>query len=274
LQALKKALDIIEDKNIDSIICLGDIVGYNANPMECIDILQSCPKVSYIMQGNHDRDVVCFDDLKFSEVLRLSEDAYNGLKYSNSVLSNHHKLWLKSLNEERLVEDDNLSFWVSHCSPECCTSHGYILNKWDAKISLHFFKSWGSVNLFFFGHTHLPTYIVEENGKVHFDMGRHLEGDTYTIDPDKYYLINPGSIGQPRGQGITSYAILDTKERTVKIEGFEYNWQEAQRAVLDAGYSESVAKRLDVEYDAQEAKKKAKKEYYKKRQKIRDSQKT
>jgi len=250
IHALEKVFSILEGENIDQIICLGDIVGYNANPIECIKAIQSHPKITHIIKGNHDEDVCGFEHLGFSYIRELSKDAYDGLAYSSPLLNEKHKDWLTVLPEDKLIKNNELSFWISHRSPNYCTMYGYILSKSDAKESLDVLKKYkkGS-NLFFFGHSHIPTFAMQESGNIVFDIGKHLENNTYVIKPDNYYLINPGSIGQPRSNGITSYAILDTKEGIVSIKGFEYDFNVAQKAVLDAGYSITIAKRLDQTYN-------------------------
>jgi diadenosine tetraphosphatase ApaH/serine/threonine PP2A family protein phosphatase len=214
------------------------------------------------MQGNHDIDS-CDDKRRWNSV---SRDAYAGLKYSNSLLSEDHKEWLRSLHIEQLVQNKEMPFWISHYSPKMCTRYGYILNQFEAGCGLKALKKMTGANIFFFGHTHVPTFIEEnERGKIVFDMGRHLEGDTNVIDPDSYYLINPGSIGQPRS-GITSYAILDTEEKTVAMRGLDYDFKAAMKDAEDANYSLSIPRRLDADYDPYKAGKQAKKERCKKAQ--------
>lgn len=134
-------------------------------------------------------------------------------------------------------------------------------------------KEWEGSNVFFFGHSHIPSFIeMDEDGSISFQTGNDVIDVDFEIKDNHYYLINPGSIGQPRVMGLTSYAIFDTKEKTLVIKELEYNIEEAQKAINDAGYSQSIARRLS--YDV-ESKKRAKKERCKQRQKQRnlDSQK-
>ena len=258
IQALNTALEIIEKDKIHRIICLGDIVGYNAKPSECIKAIKSNPKVLFVAQGNHDEDV-SVEGYRWGH---LSRDAYDGMMYSQSVISKEDKEWLKSLKLDCLIPNAKMPFWVSHYSPKICTEHGYILNSMDASAAIYTLKHLKRSNLFFFGHTHIPTYVKSLDGKLTFDMGKHLEDDTYVIDPDAFYLINPGSIGQPRS-GITSYAVLDTKDKTVSIKKLEYDFELAKKDVLDAGYSLTIANRLDPSYDPYKVQKQIQKERYK-----------
>ena len=271
IHALKQALHEIDSLNIDQIICLGDVVGYNAFPSECIKLLKEHPKVSRIFCGNHDADVFRFSRLRYGDIIEMSADAYKGIGYSSSKVSDDEREWLGNLLAQKIVEDPQIPFWCSHYSPDYCTYFGYILNESHARMAIKELQSIGGANLFFFGHTHLPSCAELYNGKFTWDMGRHLDGDTYIISPDAYYLLNPGSIGQPRNGGVTSFAIFDTEERTVRIQSFEYNIKEAQQAVFDAGYSDSIANKLDPSYDEERIRKQIKKQKYKKRQKAIDA---
>jgi len=272
IQALEQVLKDVK-KNVDQIICLGDIVGYNANPEECINVIKDNSMVTHIVQGNHDEDSAYFEKMRLSGSVKLSPDAYDGMKYSSSVISDANRKWLKRLPEIKLVEDSDMPFWVSHYSPLKSTYQGYILCQEEGMAAVKGMEKIGKSKLYFFGHSHVPTHIEDRSfyvdGRFHFDMGRHLENDTYVINPNTYTMINPGAVGQPRS-GITSYSILDTKEKTVKIQGFQYNIQDAQKAIREAGYSKDIANRLDPDHDKKV--KQIKKEKYKARQKRIDAQ--
>jgi predicted phosphodiesterase len=268
VHALRKVLKEIEPL-VDKIVCLGDIVGYNASPKECIKIVKNHPKMEVIVHGNHDIDSANYDKLGFGHIMHLSRDAASGIHYSFKQLNLKEKEWLKSFPQECLVEDKEMSFWVSHYSPEKCTSYGYILCVEDSSKALKVFKEWGGgSNIFFFGHSHIPAFIEERKGKIKFNMDKNVVDKTYKLRDDSYYLINPGAVGQPRDD-VTSYAILDTKEKTLKIKSFKYNIEAAQRAVRKAGYSSRIANRLDPDHNKKL--KRAKKERCKRRQKQRDS---
>lgn len=251
LQAFQSVLRIFDSKNIDEIVCLGDIVGYNANPSECIKVARENPKIKNVVIGNHDEDAAKFDRLSYSDLMSLHPDAIAGLKYSSLNTSEEEKKWLLSLPSYIEIKGKKIKFAVTHLSP---FGFGYILNEGDVKLNMtgwFFSREKRKPNLFFFGHSHLPTYISfskESQGVgFEFDMGRHLDADTYLIDKKKVYFINPGSVGQPRS-GITSYAIFDTLEKSVRIESFEYDWGMAQKAVNEAGYSQNIANRLNPNY--------------------------
>ena len=96
----------------------------------------------------------------------------------------------------------------------------------------------------FFGHTHVPMLLVADDQRI---SASFLEGDALTveIDPDKRYLINPGSVGQPRDRDPrAAYLIYDTNEQRIIWRRQEYALEKAQRRILDAGLPEVLAYRL------------------------------
>ena len=249
IHAIRAALQEIEP-SVDKIECLGDIVGYNAKPKECIRLIKNHPQVDKIVQGNHDMDSADFETLHRGRLMDLSKDAYVGIKYSSSLLSDGERKWLKSLPKEYFIEDEHNPFWISHYSPDMCTTWGYILSQWAAETSLKVFKKWGGDSkIFFFGHSHVPTVFKKKKGRGTWRTASEVCDKVHELDPDAYYLINPGSIGQARIEGLTSYALFDTEKMTLSIRSFQYNYKRAQKAVRDAGYSLSIASRLDPEYE-------------------------
>jgi len=272
IHALKAALKEIEPQ-VDQIVCIGDVVGYNAKPKECIDLMKNHSKVCRVVQGNHDLDSANFETLTTGRSMCLSQDAYTGIKYSSSLLSEEEKEWLRGLPKEFLIEDKKMPFWISHYSPDMCTDWGYILSDWEASRALTVFKGWGGgSNIFFFGHSHVPTFVEEtKDSKMTYEIGARLDGKVYSLKPDCYYLINPGAIGQPRDKGYTSYVIFDTEKRTVTIRGLQYNILAARKAIEDAGYSERIARRLGSGNEI--TKKQVKKARCKAKQKQIDAQK-
>jgi len=271
IHALRKALKELEPE-VDEIICVGDVVGYNAKPSECIKAVQNNKKITRVVQGNHDLDSADFAVLSMGRIRELSGDAYAGIKYSSSKLSDKEREWLRDLPREWNINDDDTPFWVSHYSPEICTPWGYILSLYDAQDSFDVFEKWGGGNIFFFGHSHVPSFIEKNSeGKISYHVGEDVLNKPYELKPSSHYLINPGAIGQPRVKGITSYIIFDTKEKNLVVKPFEYNVKAAQKAIIEASYSQTIAQRLD--FDAEGRKKRAKKERCKQRQKQLDAQK-
>ena len=253
IQALNAALKILETRQIDEIVCLGDVVGYNANPSECIDVVKSHPKIKDVVKGNHDDISSRFGNLG-RESMNFSTQAIIGARYSSEHTSDSDKEWLKKLPLYKDVKSEKFVFGIIHSAPMVTCSGdlwSYILNEYDAKQNVEWWTNWKRKNkpkLIFFGHSHIPTFVsFDKNGNnISFDMGCHLSyGSVYKVEKEMVYFVNVGAIGQPRDHGVTSYGILDTVERTVMIESLEYDYGLAQLAIRKAGYSEEIADRLD-----------------------------
>jgi len=251
VQALNAALDCIDKDNVDEIICLGDIVGYNANPCECVEIIRQHPKIKHVIQGNHDDAITRFNSIGMSEWREWSKDACDGLEYSHRIISEKDIEWIKFCQKnQKIINDPKTPFLISHYSP--CgydSEYGYILDHHSAYNAIMYIQANqiikdSKIKLTFYGHSHLPTFVYGTKRKSHFDMGAHIADIVYKIDISNYYLINCGAIGQPRNNGITSFGIFDSSERTVIIKRFCYDYKMAQNAILMAGYSKTIADRL------------------------------
>ena len=264
IQALQAADKLIKKIGVDEILCLGDIVGYNANPIECLEYIQS-NKIRCV-QGNH--DVLCSEQLRFGVIKELHPDAVAGIGHSAELLSDDHKKWLLDLPRTIRIKSDGFNFLLSHGDPsvEWGGAFGYVLSIDEARTTLAGMVSHKS-NLCFFGHTHLPTFLSTESSEVFprrsdvdffirkaVGFGAEEEGlgindmveqifDVSECKTTKRIAINVGTIGQPRGIH-PSFGIFDTKKKTVTIQYFDYNIKEAQNAILKAGYSKHIAERL------------------------------
>ena len=257
LQALEEGLALIEKENVDEICCLGDIVGYNANPCECLNIVRDHPKIRKIVVGNHDFNA--YSDLHMSDWCSMSYDASVGIKYTRETLKDNQKKYLKELPFELVVpENEPLSFLMIHGSP--LDPFDYVLNTIDAKRAFDSLVKRNDAHICFHGHTHGTSFCRYYKSHVSFELGKKIlkcslnlgskDGTVYfdlsKVENGAYYLINPGSIGQPRdGSRHSSYAIFDTDKKIVEIKFFGYNTQEAIDAILKAGYSKAIAKRLE-----------------------------
>ena len=267
--ALEACLEKISNLNVDSIVCLGDIVGYNAMPSECVESIRQ--KSDHCVLGNHDESIQVN---RFLGMLLWSRDARDGLKYSIKTLSDEDKEWLAKLPVSKVLSDNNMSCLIIHSSPvvlEYGDRFPYILNEYDAKIVLNdmvlnSIHNKNHVKIMFFGHSHAPTFVRGKVSKGHkiskvnfsIDMNRlalhksnvgTISAPTFQIsDVEKentYYLFNPGSIGQSRGRNPVSFIIFDSDEMTVTYHTFDYDVKGAQDAIRKAGYSKNLIDRLD-----------------------------
>lgn len=224
LEALQAVLADAKEQKCTHHVCLGDIVGYNANPRECIQIIRDlgCP----VVQGNHDEQA-CVNDSQ--EIFNPLADA--AIRWTREHLSDEDKKWLASLRLIRQVRD----FTIVHATLDTPHQWGYVFNQLDASASFNY----QFTNLCFYGHTHSPRAYVRDTAI------RSLPLDVLQIEPGKKYFINAGSVGQPRdGDWHAAYCIYDTDRNIVELRRLEYDINTAQDKVVDAGLPQRLADRL------------------------------
>ncbi len=224
LEALTTVLADAAAVGCDHHICLGDVVGYNANPRECLKIVKEleCP----VVKGNHDEEACLTTSLD-----SLNPLAAHALKWTRDALTDEDRRWLKELKLVRQVRD----FTIVHATLDTPGGWGYVTNKFDAMASF----SYQFTTLCFHGHTHTPRFYVKD-GSV-----EALSVNAVQVEMGKKYFINAGSVGQPRdGDWRASYAVYDVEEQTVAIRRLEYDIASAQRKIREAGLPEMLATRL------------------------------
>lgn len=228
LEALTVVLNYLQEQQITQIFCVGDIVGYNANPNECIELLQKNNVLC--ISGNHDR----FATGQIDAVIR--PETRKVIEYTKSKLSPEQCDFIASLPEERYLE--NIFLFV-HGSPR--HKDEYINSLQIAKNNLSFLnRELPHVAICFYGHTHVPFIISSQSIETEFHKDKEC-----LLDPKFTYLINPGSVGQPRDQCPAScFIIFDTDKYSVTYHRIKYNIAETQRKIRDAGLDNRLAERL------------------------------
>jgi predicted phosphodiesterase len=217
LPALMRALSIIDEENIDQIYCLGDIVGYGGSPNECVELVRT--RVSHCVLGNHDAAAVDITRAKF-----FSRPGRVAVEWTNTVLTPENAAYLKKLPYRLDLDPCTLS----HANPSAPELWDYILTLQQAEEQ---FKAFATP-FCFIGHTHVPVLLCE-------DMR------TFTLKRDLRYLINVGSVGQPRdGNPHLSFGILDTEAWTYRNVRAEYDLRGAAEAILKNGLPGVLANRL------------------------------
>lgn len=225
LEALEAVLADAEDQGVGRHACIGDVVGYNANPHECIARVQGLQ--CGVVKGNHDEEA-SLD----TEIIGLNPLAQAALEWTRSHLTEEDKQWLRDLRMVRQVCD----FTIVHATLDSPGHWHYVLNKFDAMASF----SYQYTQLCFYGHTHTPRVYVKNDGVT-------VEGEKCTrILPGHKYFINVGSVGQPRdGDPRASYCIYDDERQTVEIRRLSYDIVETQRKIRVGGLPDALAARLD-----------------------------
>ena len=224
LEALNAVLQDARSHDCTHFVCIGDIVGYNANPSECLDVIQKldCP----VVKGNHDEEA-SLD----TELVGLNPLAQKSMQWTRDNLDLNQKKYLKELKLARHVGD----FTIVHATLDSPASWGYVTSKFDALESL----GYQYTPVCFFGHTHVPAFYFKD-----LRMEEH-QGKSIKIETGKKYQINVGSVGQPRdGDFRSSYCIYDVDERLIINRRVGYDIKTAQEKILKAGLPEQLAHRL------------------------------
>ena len=228
LSALQAVLQCFERESVETVISVGDVVGYGAAPIECIELVQSVG--AHVVKGNH--DAACVDEIDIVYFNSYAQDAVN---WTKSVLSKEHFDWLSSLP---------LTIDLEHCSVAHGTLHkpelfDYIQSTADGDPSLDAMER----PVCFVGHTHVPVSLV----RLRDDPNRTAYTFDYAVDlsETRKALINVGSVGQPRDEEPrAAYAIFDSDEQLVQIKRTEYDIEVEAKRIRDAGLPPMLADRL------------------------------
>lgn len=226
LEALKAVLAELSKEHIDSYLCAGDIVGYGADPAECIKLVSSL-KPGVIIAGNHDWGVVDLLDLEY-----FNDYAKDAIIWTKEKVNQNDKDWLKKLK----IESEEKEAVIVHGTLNEPKEFHYILDESDA---VHTFRLM-SRPVCFVGHSHIPGIFSYQEGAA-----LPVEGAKVNVDIDKKYIVNAGSVGQPRdGDPRASFIIYDSAKHEIEIKRVEYDIRLAQKKILEARLPERLAQRL------------------------------
>jgi len=233
LEALETCLAEAGERRFDATLVLGDLVGYGADPNGVIARVQAL-KPAAIVRGNHDK-VAC----GLEQAEGFNAVAKSAARWTLDVLTPAYRDWLAALPEGPIAVDELVE--ICHGSP--FDEDAYIFDELDAVRALK--VSTRTVCLF--GHTHYPiTFELSAESLGSIGSTSAAEAQIQLRRGCKY-LINPGSVGQPRdGDPRAAYAIVDTAERRVELFRTRYAVDETQAKIVDAGLPEVLAQRLSV----------------------------
>ena len=215
----------------ETIVCCGDVVGYGADPDPVTEWVRE--NVARIVRGNHDKACAGLDDLEwFNPVARQSA------VWTQEVMKTENLEYLRDL--VRGPERVN-GFQILHGSP--IDEDEYLVSERDvAQVA-----SYLDTAVSFFGHTHLQgAFLCHRNGVKRLKaVDEDADSEAIELQPDSSYLINPGSVGQPRDNDPrAAYAVYDTDARLVTLRRTDYDIGGAQQKILDAGLPQQLALRL------------------------------
>jgi predicted phosphodiesterase len=232
LEAFQSVLKFIQKKKIDHYIFLGDMVGYGASPNEIIQKIQTLKPLSLI-RGNHDKAVCGLDSIETFNPIAASAIFWTKEK----ILKKNYNFLLRQKQGPQFLHD---TITICHGAP--FDEDYYIFGEFDAAEAFDHIKT----PLCLFGHTHFPFVYVEKDSTVE---GTFIEGESNEVKLEKgvRYLINPGSVGQPRDRNPrASCAIYDSETRIIKFHRLDYNIEEAQRKILAERLPPALAERLSL----------------------------
>ena len=224
LEAFQVVLQDIEKQKCTHVACLGDVVGYNANPKECLDTVRAmnipCVK------GNHDE--FCSSDTPMEGFSPHAAEAGN---WTREQLTEDDRKWLRELKFLRLVSN----FTIVHATLDAPQRWGYVFDKLAAAASF----TYQNTSVCFFGHTHVPVAFIRDSV---------VRGGTYSkfkVEPGRKYFVNVGAVGQPRdGNPKAAYVIFDMDEGSIELRRLDYDIPTTQKKILDAGLPPRLAERL------------------------------
>jgi predicted phosphodiesterase len=225
----------------DRVVNLGDVVGYNASPNEVCELVRAMG--GPVVRGNHDRACTGLTDLsEFNLVAALSA------QWTQIALVRGHQNWLRSLPQGPVRLDELPELEFVHGSPR--DEDEYLLNASTASAN---FREPDHADVMMFGHTHVQGGFVYQEGKTHYfapgyDTMEGVAEFTLTLTPGERYLINPGSVGQPRdGDWRAAFALYEKNGKAparVTFYRVPYNVKKAQDRIFAASLPERLALRL------------------------------
>jgi predicted phosphodiesterase len=217
LEALEAVLAALQNESVDQILCLGDVIGYGPNPNECVKLVQQHAAICLI--GNHDEASLGRVDLDLFNYM-----ARQAIEWTTGQLSEEAKQFLLSL----LYMKNYGNFMIVHASPDEPRRWNYILNLEDAARGFEAF----SERVCFIGHSHTPWVIpLQPDGRM-----RVLHDYPLAIKDDCRYLINIGSVGQPRDRNPdAAFGIFDSDPPRYTLKRVPYDVAKTQKKIRTTG---------------------------------------
>jgi diadenosine tetraphosphatase ApaH/serine/threonine PP2A family protein phosphatase len=227
IEALDAVFALLRDD--DALLCLGDIVGYGPNPNECVEKIRA--RATATVLGNH--DVAAIDNFGLAYFNPAAREA---MKWTQGVLTKENLAWLDSLGYEFRMPE----FLLVHGAP--VNYFEYILDK--AAAARAFAAT--DAPIIFIGHTHIAeVYTLDDDGTI--EHAHVQQGATVKLLPGRRYLINVGSVGQPRDLNPrSSFGFYDSDTQTVTVTRVEYPIARVQEKIRAANLPDALARRLDV----------------------------
>lgn len=234
LEALEAVLKAAAAHNYDAVVVLGDLVGYGADPNAVVERIRGLGPVA-VIRGNHDKVATGLEDARdFNTVARTAA------RWTQEALTSENQQYLRALPAGPQLVGDSLE--ICHGSP--FDEDLYIVEEHDALTAFGATRR----QICLFGHTHVALAASLRDGRgVLVEMPRGHPELEVTIEADDKYMINPGSVGQPRdGDSRAAYALVDTGQHLATLYRVSYPIETAQAKILAAGLPPMLAHRLGM----------------------------
>ncbi len=233
LEALDGVLAASAGAQCDRVLLLGDLVGYGADPNAVIDRVRSIPDI-VVIRGNHDKVAAGVESMEgFNHMARLA------IAWTTAALTSDNLAYLAALAEGPIDIDEHVE--ICHGTP--FDEDVYVFDDLDALRSIRTSRR----ALCLYGHTHVPAAFQLQGDELQLIGPPRGERFRLSLDEDGRYLVNCGSVGQPRdGDPRAAYGILDTDARTLTVFRADYDVATAQAKILAAGLPDILAQRLGM----------------------------
>ena len=250
LEALNVTLEVCKQEKVDSYVCLGDIVGYNANPKECLEIVRALPGIT-VVKGNHDEYVSNNDEVMEG----FNPHAKAAVLWTKAQLTDEDRKWLAGLPMRLTIKGANMT--IVHATLDGPDAWGYIFDTHHAADNF----SYQFTQLCFCGHSHVPLAFskrpiamgarpieeiplwASENDGSDFKTADMIQ---LPVEQSVKYLINVGSVGQPRNRDPrASFCIYDTEQKLLTRYRLPYDVALTQQKIREAHLPERLAARLE-----------------------------
>lgn len=226
LEAVEAVQKAIEGIGVDAIYFVGDVVGYGPDPNACTQWVMENAELA--VMGNHDIAALGMIDIE-----SFNSNAKEAIIWNSGQMEEWATDYITTL--PMVMSRDGVT--IVHANPQEPESWNYIFSLWDAERNFSFFDS----TFCFVGHSHQPVAVgMDGTGQVSV-----LPGDTFTVDKETRYLINVGSVGQPRdGNPEACFGLLDTDKGEFSILRSPYDYEITQEKMINAGLPKPLADRL------------------------------
>lgn len=231
--AFAAVLRRVRRKRFDAILVLGDLVGYGAGPNQVVEAVKNLEGDVFVVRGNHDK-VVC----ELEDGSNFNQPALAAARWTTDRLTPANMRFVRQMREGPMEVSPEVH--ICHGSP--LDEDTYVFSIYDAYEIFSNYKA----PVVFFGHTHIPSLFALQSKGIEVAV---VQGDSFTLklEEGNRYLLNPGSIGQPRDRDPrASYITYDTETRTVRWQRVDYAIAKAQERILRSGLPKVLADRLSL----------------------------